>query len=467
MIFYLTYIRIKQVIRGKEFYYYVIGFPLFFLILFGFLSSSWVPRTSTIQLGYYSADVSVNDPLLNTSVNFSENFSLFISQYVDETGVRAFDISNYSSLNQLQVDITNQKIAGGIELPASFSAELDNITLFYSCMLLVNYLSNQFSNYSSYSTAISQAINKLTPFLSNTAELKVIFHGDISIESTMRAYSTIWKIISNFVANSTEQFSSIIWKQIKLEYSLPFDFNASTLDSGTQSISYNVSIVDSETGKIINDFRKQYMAKLLPGQIIQTILMSTISAIWIVDSENEKGIIKRLKLTKLSSFQYLGSIILAWSFIALLQGFFMISISALLGFFSFKVSFVVWLFMIMTLALLGIMSATIALFIGSFVRARAATPILVLVATTLTMFVGEYFFNVPISFTYANKNFTWLDIFPIRPAFLVMKNGLLMNTANVTSILFDFVLVILWTILIVALGVFFFSKYKLKYVEKE
>ncbi|UJG41394.1 MAG: ABC transporter permease [Candidatus Heimdallarchaeum aukensis] len=468
MILYLTLIRIKQIIREKEFYFYVIVFPLFFLILFGFLSSSWVQTTTTIPIGYISEDLGISDDILNETIMFDEAFYNFLNKHHLENNIKTFEIHNYTEVNSLENDINNRIIDGGIVIPFDFSEQMLNISRFYSSLILVNFLGSQFNTYASESANISAAINSLSSHLQGTANLSLLFYGDITIDTAMTSYSVLWQVINDYVQNTTLSYTEKIWKVIKNEFDLSFNFSSTSNDSSQNSITYSIIVVDSGTGELVTNFRKEYISNILPGQIIQSILMSSISVIWLTEMEERKEILKRLKLTKLTAGGYIGSIILAWGTIALLQGLFLITVSAVLGFFSFSVGPLAWLMTILTLVFLGFITATISLLVTSFIKPRTATPILVLSSTVLAMFVGEYFFQVKPAFTFAKKNFTWLDIFPVRPAFLVMKNALLLGkNGDITILLFDFALVVLWTILIFAISSFAFSKLKLKYIEKE
>ncbi len=99
---------------------------------------------------------------------------------------------------------------------------------------------------------------------------------------------------------------------------------------------------------------------------------------------------------------------------------------------------------------------------------RVATPILVLFGSTIQMFVAEYYIEVQTAFTFAGKNFSALDFVFLRPAFLIMKKSMgLESAADVTYMLFDLLVLFLWFVLIFAIGATLFNKFKLRYAEKE
>lgn len=461
-------IRIKQVLRSKEFYFYVIGFPLFFLVLFGFLSRSWVPVAQTLDIGYYSADQPTFDVLLNGSIQLDTYLFHTLESYTIEDNKYAFNLQTYFDLQQMDEDITQNKLHGGIELPANFSLQTSAITRFYAATVLVQKLSEMYPLYPSEAPNITAAINLLEPYFNVSSELVIIFHGDITLETTMRAFSTLWRVIPIFIQNYTLTHAQMIWEQIDMQFDYSFKLEIDQEAVSESSIDYNITLYNPAKGGIIENFQKEFYAKLIPAQIVQSIAMASINAIWILEQEKEKGILKRLKLTKMSAAQYIGSILIAFMIIGLLQGIAFLLISAALGFFSFSVQPLVWLFILASMIGLGVMSATIAILVGSFMNARIATPILVLVSTTLAMFVGEYFLVPPTLFTFAGKNFTIYDIVPMRPAFLVMKNGFLLTAGKgIETIWFDMLLTILWCFVIFTAGVFFFNKYKLQYAEKE
>jgi hypothetical protein len=84
------------------------------------------------------------------------------------------------------------------------------------------------------------------------------------------------------------------------------------------------------------------------------------------------------------------------------------------------------------------------------------------------MFVAEYYVDISTAFTFAGKNFSWFDLIFLRPAFLVMKNSIMLeNTAGAVNILFDLLLLFLWFVVIFIVGATLFNKFKLRYAEKE
>lgn len=49
-----------------------------------------------------------------------------------------------------------------------------------------------------------------------------------------------------------------------------------------------------------------------------------------------------------------------------------------------------------------------------------------------------------------------------------MKNGIMLESfSEITGLLFDFLLLVIWTIVLFVIGAIIFNKYKLKYAEKE
>ncbi len=468
IVFDLAFIRIKQVIRSKEFYFYVIGFPLFFMILFGFISRSWAPAVTTLDIGLYTADNPIVDPITDEMLAMGNLFTSVLSDYKSESGIKIFSTISYAELEKMDTDIRNLVIYGGVEIPSDFSSQASNMTRYYASLILIQQLTAEFENYPSETVNISNAINQLSVYLNSSANLVLNFHGDVTLQDTMQSYTYLWQIMSEFISNHSIIHANSIWTILQQNYSFSFDLNLTSDISSSSSVSFDVQLVSSSTGDAIEDFQREFYSKLLPGNIISTILLSSVSAIWILDQENKTGLLKRLKLTKLSSVQYLGSILLAWSTIAILQGIFMLTFAAMLGFISFSLNPLVWLMMIATMALLGIISATIALIIGSFIQARIAAPILILFGSTLHMFVAEFFITIKPIFSFAGKNFSWLDATPFRSAFLVMKNGIMLESSSeITGLLFDFLLLVIWTIVLFVIGAIIFNKYKLKYAEKE
>lgn len=464
----LAIIRIKQVLRSKEFYFYVIGLPLFFLILLGFLSRGWAPTSQTVGIGFYTSDVPIIDPITGASLNLEEEFYKILTKHESENGLKTFSLTNYSDLSIMDNEIQDLVVQGGIELPEDFSLQASNITRFYSALMITQLLVESFELYPAEFTAINASLVEIAPYIESSASLTIKFHGDITLQTTMQAYTSTWQILSEFLTNYTKIHAQAIWAELKSTHSMSFDLDLTSLASSNNTITTEVELISAGTGNVVDDFQKEFMSRLLPGQIIQMIALSAISAIWVLDQENRTGLLKRLKLTKLSSVQYIGSVLLAWSAIGLLQGIFILAISGILGFFNFGINAISWLMMIVTMLLLGLIAATIAILMGSFIEARIATPILVLFGSTIQMFVAEYYIEVKPAFSFAGKNFSWLDIIFLRPAFLIMRESILLESiAGASNMLFDLLMLFLWFAVFFIVGTALFTRFKLQYAEKE
>ncbi|MFW9851572.1 MAG: ABC transporter permease [Candidatus Thorarchaeota archaeon] len=464
----LAITRIKQVLRSKEFYFYVIALPLFFLILLGFLSKGWAPTTQTVGIGYYSSDVPIIDSITGESLNMEEEFFKVLVAHENDKGLKTFSISNHTDLEVMDKDIQDLIIQGGIEIPNDFSLQASNVTRFYSVLMITQLLVESFDLYPAEFSGINASLAEIAPYIESSAELVVKFHGDVTLQTAMQAYTSTWQILSEFIVDYTTIHANSIWLELKSTHGLSFDLNITDQSASESSITTEVKLISAGTGDVVEDFQAEFFSRLLPGQIIQMITLSSISAIWVLDHEIRTGLLKRIKLTKLSSIQYFGGVLLAWAVIALLQGIFILVLSAILGFFSFAINPLAWLMMLVTMVILGLIAATLALLIGSFMEGRVATPILVLFGSTIQMFVAEYYIEVQTAFTFAGKNFSVLDFIFLRPAFLIMKNSMgLESAADVTYMLFDLLVLFLWFILIFAIGATLFNKFKLRYAEKE
>ncbi len=463
----LAFTRIKQVLRSKEFYFYVIGLPLFFLILLGFLSKGWAPTTQTIDIGYYTSDFPIIDPITGESLNMEEEFFKLLVAHETDVDLKTFSISNHTDLEIMDKNIQDLIIQGGIEIPGDFSLQASNVTRFYSALMITQLLIESFDLYPAEFSGINASLADIAPYIESSAELVVKFHGDVTLQTAMQAYTSTWQILSEFLVDYTIVHANSIWSELKSTHGLTFDLNI-TSQSSDSTITTEVQLISAGTGDVIEDFQGEFFSRLLPGQIIQMIIMSSISAIWVLDQEIRSGLLKRMKLTKLTSIQYFGSVLLAWSIIALLQGIFILILSAILGFFSFAINPLAWLMMLVAMVMLGLIAATLALLLGSFMEGRVATPILVLFGSTIQMFVAEYYIEVQTAFTFAGKNFSVLDFIFLRPAFLIMKNSMgLESAADVTYMLFDLLVLFLWFVLFFAIGATLFNKFKLRYAEKE
>ncbi len=347
----LAFTRIKQVLRSKEFYFYVIALPLFFLILLGFLSKGWAPTTQTIDIGYYTSDVTVMDPITGETLNMEEEFFKLLVAHETDEDLKTFSISNHTDLEVMDKDIQDLIIQGGIEIPSDFSFQASNITRFYSALMITQLLIESFDLYPAEFSSINASLAEIAPYIESSADLVVKFHGDVTLQTAMQAYTSTWQILSEFLVDYTIIHANSIWLELKSTHGLTFDLNI-TSQSSDSTITTEVQLISAGTGDVVEDFQGEFFSRLLPGQIIQMITMSSISAIWVLDQEIRSGLLKRIKLTKITSVQYFGSFLLAWSLIALLQGIFILVLSAILGFFSFAINPLAWLMMLVSMVML-------------------------------------------------------------------------------------------------------------------
>ncbi len=463
----LALIRIKQVFRSKEFFVYVMGFPLFFLVFLGFLTPGWVPRTTTIPIGVYYEGNPVVDEFTGETFEIDDSFVNTLETY-NESGIKLFEVIRYENLTIMRQKILENTIRGGVEIPGDFSVQALNLSRFYAAMKIVDLLDDAIDEHPEDALNISSAINELVKYLNPSVNLTLRFHGDVSISDTMSAYSACWKILPSFIDSLSYNMTLSYWTHLKEKYSFDFTLNLTDKTSAASDISMNVVLIKSDSLEVVKNFEKAFYTRLIPGQIIQAIILSATNAVWIIDLERKTGLLKRMKLTRMTSFQYMTSMLIAWAIISLLQGIFMIGISILLGFIAFPVNVMTWLILLLTFILLGIMTATIALFLGSFFNAKVLTPFLILGGVVLSLIAAEVYFTATPVFSFMGRPFTVLDLLPMRSPFLLIQKGLLQQEIySWTDLLPDITLFLLWTLIILSLSVYFFNKYKLQYVEKE
>lgn len=195
-----------------------------------------------------------------------------------------------------------------------------------------------------------------------------------------------------------------------------------------------------------------------PGLIVFAILMTITVVASNVASEEESGMIKRLKLSKMKTIDYVVGNLISWSFVGVIQVIIMLLVAVLVGF--------KWEGGIYTLVLacvVGIVttfsSVAVALIIVAFSKnAKQASSISPIVAVPLSFIAGA-FIPLPdcVIATINNQQIQIYEILPWNQAITAIRQVLTYGQ-GLDAIFMNLIIILIMGIILLAISVLLFNR---------
>ncbi len=463
--------RIKVILRTKEFYFYVIGFPLVFLLLFTFFQPISTVETKTLTIGVVDHDTQFTDSDLGDSYLWSATFINELEATNPLTNLTYFKVKTYDNVSTMEKDIANLKISGGLVIPEDFSRQITTYLKTQSYLVIMTKLTVYLQDNPSETTRLGPIIEELSRnATTSNITIQLEYHGDAAFASTHEGYTRVWQVLPLFLEKALSQQLPKTWKRLQQSFNLSnitlsFTQNATRT---TQSMSFEVNLIQTGTRDVLQNVQREYFARLVPGQIMQSVLMLSTGVVVFIGDERDRGILKRLKLSRMKTTEYLVGNFLAWGIVALIQTAFFIAVATALGTVPLEFRPIELILMVVTIFLAGLLSASIAYIVGAYINYRAAIPLLSLVLITASFFSFEYFVTVQdYFFEILGRPITILDVAPWRASFLVVKKGLMLpHLFTWPDLLVDMGLTILWTAIFLVAAVHVFSKKVFRYQDE-
>ena len=458
-------------IRSKELYVYIIGFPLIFLLIYGSLAGSAYTTTQTTDIGFINLDngASIDLGSLNYSFTAGNDFYKYLdSLRFESTGTKMYNIENLTSIDEAKRKVSNLELAVAIIIPENFTWNLLNFSktiTFTSLIAAVNKGVNE--AYREGNTTLANIymdiLNEISEFSNSTFELKVVIYGDPTYSKAMNTYEAMWGHLVSYASQFVNRFMGIYLSYIQEKYNVKLEIRNNTIGDFSKTFNVDFEVI-GETGQVKKSFLERYYSVLVPGQIIQSIMLSAVSAIYITGNEMEKGILNRLKLTKIKSSEYIGSTIVSWGLIALFQSTIMLGISLIMGYIKPGGNPINYVIAVSVLAMSGMLSASVSLIVISFVEPKIAGTISLIVLLVSSLYIAGYF-PVPNSTIghFLGRPFTALDIFPWRASITALRKSLMLsNQIEPLDVLPDLALLTIWLTVYTASSFYVFEKTRMR-----
>ena len=201
---------------------------------------------------------------------------------------------------------------------------------------------------------------------------------------------------------------------------------------------------------------------LAPGMIVFAILMLSTSVATILTREVDSGTLRRLKLSKMTSFDFLFGGIIPWSIVAAAQVVILLTVAIAIGFH--------WqggINSIILAVIIGIIGGIASISLGMIIAAFAKNPpqagqLGTLIAVPLTFLVGA-FFQLP-QLTIGNFMGQQVQVYDFLPWYQVLTalRHVLTYGESLNSVAYNLGIAIILSAILFVIGVILFSRTRLR-----
>lgn len=463
--------KMKSAIRTRELYIYIIGFPMIFLIIYGSLAATTYAAPNTIQIGVLNLDqgTSINIGDKQFYINYGEEFQKYLDELKYEgTDIKIFEIRNVTSREEGEKLVSKLEIATVIYIDEEFSNMINNYSKSITYLTLTGVISSKMEEaYKNGNTTLGDlylaALSEVQSLGNYTANISLDLMGDPTYSDSSTAYELMWKYFIAFIFETAEKYTKNYTEYLEVKYRINLIETFGNRSSDFSS-SIRVNFVRIGGGSAKETFAKMYYSILVPGQIIQSIMVAAVAAIYMIGYELERGIIHRVKLTKISSSGYIGGTLLSWGGVALFQSLIFILAALALGYIEVGGNPINYILAIIILTMAGILTAAFSIIIVSFVSEKIAAPIAMITLITVSLYIAGYFpITNPVIGDFMGRKFTQLDLIPWRAGITGLRKALMLSkTINPVDVLPDLTLLAIWTTLYTVIAFTVFEKMKMR-----
>ena len=463
--------KIKTAIRTKELYIYIIGMPLIFMIIYGSFASAAFSEVKPIKIGFLNEDLGVSYTLgdENFNVSFGNDFYRYIKSLTyEDTDVNVFNILNISSAEEAELKATKLEVGGVVHIESNFSILLLNACRSLTYYSLIGQITDRLNRaFAEGNTTLANkylmAMIDISQFANISYEVHVTIIGDPTYSDSMKVYEYMWKYLINYLFMKANEFTQEYADYLVEEYEIELDTESVNTSMISQRFNIEFRRIGGKEG-LRESFMQMYYSILVPGQIIQSIMMAATSIVYLVGYEISRGLIERLKLTRLRASEYIIGTLLSWSVVALFQATILLAIAYGLGYLTTIGSIVELTMSIAILAIAGILTAAFSLIVISFLKENIAGTITLMFTLVISMFIAGYFpVPNPVLGNFLGRSFTLFDLVPWRSAIVALRKSLiLVHIYEPMDVIPDLLLLVFWTIIYTVIAFVVFSRMRLK-----
>ena len=402
---------LKELLRDRRGLFFILLFPLFFMLIFGFAYGNMGENNEPHNIAIVNYDHGVTMPG-GTHMNFGENITNALKDVkYQDNNVSIFNITQTSESDADNL-VKQRKVDLELIIPAGFSQSVLDMEKSIK-LSSVNSLTASAGNISNVNTTST-----------------LIMRGDTGYAG----FGTTQMILNSVLGQYQDKLSNnpvAEFIQSKIE-GLP----------GTNSFT-----------------AFDYLA---PGMMVFAILMLATSVATILTREVESGTLRRLKMSKMTSFDFLFGGLLPWSLVAAAQVLILFAVAIGIGFhWQGGISSIIMAVIIGIIG--GIASISLGMIIASFARSPPqAGQLGTLVAVPLTFMVGA-FFQLP-QMVIGSFMGQQLQVYDILPWYHVANalRYVLTYTGSWDAVIYQIVWAVVLSAVLFVIGLFLFSRNRLR-----
>ncbi|MTK63429.1 MAG: ABC transporter permease [Methanobacterium sp.] len=404
---------LKELLRDRRGLFFILLLPIFFMLIFSFAFGTMGQDNQPNNIAVVNLDNGVTLPN-GTTVNYGDNFTDTMKglKYQD-TDVNLFNITETTEDNATNL-VKQRNVDLELIIPAGFSQSMWDMA----------------QTVQGTGSAGAATINSS----SNNVTSKLIIRGD-------KGYSGFGTSLSILTGAVGSYQDGVIGALGGVE---PQQFIQTSVEGipGTQSFT-----------------AFDYIA---PGMMVFAILLLSTSVAAMLTKEVESGTLRRLKLSEMTSFDYLFGGLLPWSLVAGAQIIILLGVAILFGF-HWQGGFNSIILAAVIGVIGGVASISLGMIIASFAKnPPQASQLGTLIAVPVSFLVGA-FFQLPqvVIGTFMGQP---VQIYSILPWYQIATalRTVLTNGGGLNSIIYNMMAAIALTAILFVIGVYLFSKSRLK-----
>ncbi|RAP46658.1 MAG: multidrug ABC transporter permease [Methanosphaera sp. rholeuAM74] len=255
--------NMKEILRDRRNLFFILLFPVIFMLVFGVAFGGSSFTDSTVNLGILNLDEGVNGAYYsNDLIESLDNLNLSNDESL-------FKITRLDSRSQGEELLQTDTISAILVIPEDYS----------------------------------NSVASLSNLESNDIPTNITLVGDPT--------STSYAIASNVISNVLSQYSS--------------NLQQASTGQAYRSIGVVSDSIEGTSSFSLFDY-------IAPGLIVFAILMNVTSVAGQIAEENEDGLLRRLKLSKMKSRDYILANLCAWLFMGAIQVVILFGVALILGF---------------------------------------------------------------------------------------------------------------------------------------
>ena len=405
---------LKELLRDRRGLFFILLFPLFFMLIFGFAYGNMGENNEPHNIAIVNYDQGATLPN-GTHMNFGENVTNQLKDIkYQDSNVHIFNITTTSEVNADKL-INQKDVDLEFIIPTGFSQSVLDLK---KSMV-------QSSSVTGLATSAGNSSN------TNTAST-LIMRGDTSYMNFGTAESILSGVLVQYQDN--------------------------LMASGVQPQEFIQSKVEGIPGT--SSFTSfDYLA---PGMMVFAILMLATSVATILTREVESGTLRRLKLSKMTSFDFLFGGLLPWSLVAAAQVLILFVVAIGIGFhWQGGINSIIMALIIGIIG--GVASISLGMIIASFAKSPSqAGQLGTLVAVPMTFLVGA-FIPLPqiIIGNFMGQQVEIYDILPWHQVLVALRDVLIFGY-SLNGILYPLITAIVLSAILFVIGVSLFSRTRLR-----